>query len=145
MDYKFKIGDKVRVLDGSNIPDYTGAWAYGMNKSVGQIGTVTKRLNHFGKQAYELDLTLIEVGYTYDERGLELVETKEDVTDDKGIDKITITEEEFKEVGFKAIRKFMEETKDEKKADPMIGMMEMLIGTAIVGFMCKELFEKEEA
>lgn len=137
MDYKFKIGDKVRVLDGSTIPNYTGCWA--MDRFVGQIGIVTERLYHFGKPAYKIN----SLGnYTYDERGLELVETEEEVTDDNGIDKITITEEKIKEVGIKAIRKFMEETKGEKEADPMIGIMEMLIGTAIVGFMCEELFKK---
>ena len=31
---KFKIGDKVRVLDGSKIDDYTGGWVYLMEKNV---------------------------------------------------------------------------------------------------------------
>lgn len=32
MKHKFKIGDKVRILDGSNIKNYTGGWYNYMNK-----------------------------------------------------------------------------------------------------------------
>lgn len=68
---KFKVGDKVRVLDGSRINDYIGGWsAPGMEKYVGKVGTV-KRTEWFGgREGYYLTDT---GGYLYDGRGLERV------------------------------------------------------------------------
>lgn len=64
---KFKIGDKVRVLDGSNIKDYTVGWC--MNKLIGVEGTVVNIKYYGDRTGYLLD----EFLGVYDERGLELV------------------------------------------------------------------------
>ena len=37
---KFKVGDKVRVLDGSKIEGYTGGWSIGMEKYIGKVGVI---------------------------------------------------------------------------------------------------------
>lgn len=69
---KFKVGDKVRVLDGSNIGNYTGGWVDGMNEYVGKVATIKRVDPNYlnGKVGYYLP----EFGYTFDERGLELAE-----------------------------------------------------------------------
>ena len=66
---KFNIGDKVRVLDGSGIKDYTGFWA--MREHVGKVAAIT------GIDTYPDGLfgyNLSGCGhYVFDERGLEFV------------------------------------------------------------------------
>lgn len=64
---KFKAGDKVRILDGSNIENYCCGWSVGMSKDVGTTHTVKEVL---GPHA----VTLAGSIYTWDVRGLELVE-----------------------------------------------------------------------
>jgi transcription antitermination factor NusG len=75
---KFKVGDKVRILDGSKIKDYRGGWC--MSGSIGEIGIIKKVMlpNEYSSEfAYKInDLKNNEsdyTGYTFDERGLELV------------------------------------------------------------------------
>lgn len=63
---KIKVGDKVRILDGSHIKDYSGGWAEGMKKYVGRIYTV-ERING---NAIELEKCF----FTWDMRAVELVE-----------------------------------------------------------------------
>lgn len=68
--FKFRKGDKVVILDGSNIEDYTGSWTTGvcgMEYLVGKVGTVvaSERRSH-GRKGYKLK----EYPYTFDERGL---------------------------------------------------------------------------
>lgn len=72
--YKYKLGDRVRILDGSNIKDYTGTWATGeggMDRFVGKVGTVVSEIMLRGRKGYKIE------GYpfTFDERGLELVDS----------------------------------------------------------------------
>ena len=62
-----KVGDRVRVLDGSNIPDYLCGWAVDMGSYVGSIQTV-KRVYGRG-----VDLENIHPNYTWDARGLKKV------------------------------------------------------------------------
>lgn len=75
---KLKVGDKVRILDGSKIKDYRGGWC--MSGSIGEIGIIKKVMlpNKYSSEfAYKInDLKNNEsdyTGYTFDERGLELV------------------------------------------------------------------------
>lgn len=72
--FKFRKGDKVRILDGSNIENYTGSWTTGvcgMEYLVGQVGTVmASEIRSQGRKGYRLK----EYPYTFDERGLKLVE-----------------------------------------------------------------------
>lgn len=65
---KFKVGDKVRILDGSKIKDYTGGWC--MNDQIGMIATIND-ISYYsdGKVSYWME----EFSQQYDERGLELV------------------------------------------------------------------------
>ena len=63
---KFKVGDKVRVLDGSNIENYNCGWVESMHEFVGEMFTV--------KYVYSGHAVSLEGNiFTWDERGLELV------------------------------------------------------------------------
>ncbi len=64
---KFKVGDLVRVLDGSNADDYMCGWTGGMNEFVGNTYTVEA---DYDEGAYHLE----GICYVFDERYLELVE-----------------------------------------------------------------------
>ena len=69
---KFKVGDKVRVLDGSEIEHYAGGWVPGMRKYIGKVGTVRRAAEpaDIGGEAYYLKGF---GGFMYDGRGLERV------------------------------------------------------------------------
>lgn len=78
MKYKFKIGDRVKVLDGSKIKDYTHGWC--MKEAIGKEGVVTNRnVTTIEKRAYykiKFDDSAFDnwLGTCdFDERGLELV------------------------------------------------------------------------
>ena len=73
---KFKVGDKVRILDGSKIVSYTGTWSYSMHKYVGRIATIAE-IEPFcdGRTSYSMK----EFGYCWDERGLEPAEEVKNV------------------------------------------------------------------
>ena len=66
---KFKIGDKVEILDGSKIPNYTGDFTIEMRKHIGEIHTVMD-IRHF---PIGYGYFLNDTGCLYDERGLKLV------------------------------------------------------------------------
>ena len=66
---KFKVGDKVRVLDGKGIEDYTGGWSIGMEKYIGKVGVIEQTC-----YAYNEGYKLAGFGgYIFDGRGLERV------------------------------------------------------------------------
>lgn len=67
---KFKVGDKVRILDGSEIKDYTATWCSdSMGKYVGEVHKVREITSYENKIAYCLEGCN---WYKFDERGLEL-------------------------------------------------------------------------
>jgi len=71
---KFKVGDKVRILDGSKIENYTGKWDSFMNFCVGNVYTI-KSVNRDwtdGRVSYRLN----DVIFDWDERCLELASEK---------------------------------------------------------------------
>lgn len=73
METKFNIGDKVKILDGSNIPNYLGEWNLVMSMAIGMTATVnTVMACSDGRVGYFLD-GLVPL---FDERGLEKVEEK---------------------------------------------------------------------
>lgn len=80
MQTKFNIGDKVKILDGSNIDGYIGGWTPYMNRLVGKIATIDQiRITDKGIGYYvEEDL------YVFDERGLAFIssEPTEPIEDD---------------------------------------------------------------
>ena len=77
MKHKFKIGDKVIVLDGSNIKNYTGGWSQYMNKYVGKVYTIIGLYEYeSGRKAYGVENSFL----MFDERGLKLVENKVVIT-----------------------------------------------------------------
>ena len=88
----FKVGDKVRILDGSNIKDYTGIWVKtengvkGMDVYVGKVATITKKV-FFSSGA--VGDRVKENGYTWDGRGLEFVDEYETVGIERHRDKIS--------------------------------------------------------
>lgn len=65
---KFKIGDTVRILDGSTIPEYTGGWGGKMERKIGNI----RKIKNFVSYGDETGVILEDEIYTWDERGLEL-------------------------------------------------------------------------
>lgn len=75
----FQPGDKVRILDGSKIPDYCSGWTSMMSKYVGRV-TFVQNVNQevfIVPGGYEV--TLSGNIFTWDARGLELVtESTED-------------------------------------------------------------------
>ena len=79
---KFKIGDKVRILDGSKIEDYAADWVDGMNEFVGEVSTVRHVAEYYGKPYCILECDA-PVHFKWDERGLELVETADQPKEDK--------------------------------------------------------------
>lgn len=69
---KFKVGDKVRILDGSRISDYYGGWTDEMAKHVGEVHEVENIEDGvFGKvKIYLCGLGECGYGYIWDERCL---------------------------------------------------------------------------
>lgn len=61
---KFKVGDRVRVLDGSKIEGYAGSWVPDMEDYVGKVYTIAK-IHPSGS------CRLKEIPFVFDERGLE--------------------------------------------------------------------------
>lgn len=63
---KFKVGDRVRILDGSKIKDYTGGWC--MRNHIGEIHTIKSvdTISYGGKIGYRFT----DTHCIYDERGL---------------------------------------------------------------------------
>lgn len=68
---KFKKGDKVRILDGSNLEDYRGSYVSDMVSHIGKVYTIKRMCCHIDGRTdgYRLD----GVPYVWDERALELV------------------------------------------------------------------------
>lgn len=70
---KFKVGDKVRILDGSKIKDYTGGWNKMMGERVGEVHKITQVYEIWGNSpcaAHELDVNEFCRFCKWDERGL---------------------------------------------------------------------------
>lgn len=63
---KFKVGDKVRILDGSKIKNYIGGWADGMERFIGEIVTIQ---SVFQRSSMSNSYHIKEHLYTWDERG----------------------------------------------------------------------------
>lgn len=112
---KFKVGDKVRVLDGSNIPDYTYKWV--MSEYVGAVGDITfvDHLPDGVRVAYQVDFHDGEVSYFFDERGLELAENKKIVItkrDDSVMARLYSAEKLIKETNVDSTDDFNKDAKD---------------------------------
>ncbi|MBR1740009.1 MAG: hypothetical protein IJ737_06940 [Ruminococcus sp.] len=72
MKPKFKVGDRVRILDGSKIPHYVCTWNdKEMPKYVGSIQTIRAASAH----GYKMK----DIPFFWDERGLELVEDQQKI------------------------------------------------------------------
>lgn len=65
---KFKVGDKVRILDGSKIKNYAGGWTTKMGRYVGEIHEISN-VKHLSSDS--TNYRLKGVAYLWDERGLE--------------------------------------------------------------------------
>lgn len=76
MKEKFKVGDKVRILDGSKIQNYRCGWSGNMGKLVGNIVTVDSVCE--SSLGYHRGYRMKECDFIWDERGLELVESTTD-------------------------------------------------------------------
>lgn len=86
---KFKVGDKVKILDGSEIENYIHNWAPGMNNYIGAIKTITGI--HFCKSCNGYIYDLENSFYDFDERGLELIEGEPDTIEADTVDTATKT------------------------------------------------------
>ncbi len=72
MQTKFNIGDKVKILDGSDIDGYRGRWTSRMNRLVGRIVTIDEiRINDYG-----IGYLTKEIPYMFDERGLAFISSE---------------------------------------------------------------------
>ena len=74
---KFKVGDRVRILDGSGIKKYTGGWVSSMNLNIGKIAKISSIEKRKGMPCYQLgdfNYAKLTRDCVYDERGLELIE-----------------------------------------------------------------------
>ena len=69
VDFMYKVGDKVRIIDSDGIENYTGGWTHAMSCFVGKVVTIEKRHLCDGLPMYELE----ELFGGWDERGLEKV------------------------------------------------------------------------
>lgn len=95
---KFKVGDKVRILDGSKIENYAGGWTPKMGRYVGEVYKVANVVHYpIDSSMYELE----GVDYGWDERGLELCGNETIVIYRKGNEVIALD----KQTGKKAIAK----------------------------------------
>ena len=77
-DFKFNSGDRVRILDGSNIDDYTGSFSKPMTRMIGEETTVESMFVKDNKATYRL---IGHSGYMFDERGLERVADTDVIAD----------------------------------------------------------------
>ena len=67
MKFKYKVGDKVTVLDGSKAQHYTAGWVDSMNRYVGKTLTVMRQESDLGSPVYKL----VDGGcWSYDEKYL---------------------------------------------------------------------------
>lgn len=82
MKFKFEIGQKVRILDGSKISDYACGWNPRMIYDVGKIVTITEQIGNRRDPAYRVE----ETDWSYDERGLV------DASSKNGIKKIILND-----------------------------------------------------
>ena len=71
---KFQVGDKVKILDGSEIENYIHDWVPEMNKYIGVITTIRgiRFCKHCDGFIYSLNIN--DSFLDFDERGLELIE-----------------------------------------------------------------------
>lgn len=82
---KFKVGDKVRILDGSNIKNYRGGFTFDMKHYIGETATIR------GVSEREpIGYYLKEYSYIWDERGLELAKPETIVIYRKGNEVIAL-------------------------------------------------------
>lgn len=68
---KFKVGDRVRILDGSKIENYTGRWNNNMKTHIGEIHVIESIDEDWigDRVSYCFE----DIVFAWDERGLELV------------------------------------------------------------------------
>lgn len=96
---KFKFGDKVRILDGSKIKDYTGGWCGSLKRYTGRNSTVIAVMDFAdGRVGYKLYRTN---NFTFDERSLKYDEHENIVIYRKGNEVVALD----KRTGKKAIAK----------------------------------------
>jgi len=114
---KFKVGDKVRVLDGDRIESYTCGWFPGMMTKYIGITTKVEDVQHYtdGRIGYRISLRGNLIPCTFDERGLELVENKKIVITKNGdsvMARLYSAEKLVKETNVDATGVFNKDAKD---------------------------------
>ena len=95
---KFKVGDKVRILDGSKINNYEGGWITKMGRYVGEIHEISN-VEYLSSDSTRYRLE--DIAYVWDERGLERCGNETIVIYRKGNEVIALD----KRTGKKAIAK----------------------------------------
>lgn len=71
--HNFKVGDIVRIKNGANIKNYAGGWNELMGNRVGETHKI-KRIFSYGDKILACKLENDRIEWTWDFRGLELVE-----------------------------------------------------------------------
>ena len=80
MKFKYKVGEKVRVLDGSEAQHYVPGWIEPMNPYVGKILEVRSRVSDFASPVYKL---VDGGGWSYDEKYLAPANSVSPTTSDR--------------------------------------------------------------
>lgn len=70
---KFKVGDMVRILDGSKLTDFRCGYMDDMKEHIGEVHTISKVVNPFDSTEYP-GYRFHNMEYTWDERCLEKVD-----------------------------------------------------------------------
>lgn len=114
---KFKVGDKVRVLNGDGIESYTCGWFPGMMKKYIGMTTKVEGVETYtdGRVGYRVSLRGAPILCIFDERGLELVENKKIVItkrDDSVMARLYSAEKLVKEANVDSTGDFNKDAKD---------------------------------
>lgn len=80
MEFKYKVGEKVRVLDGSEAPYYTAGWINPMNRYVGKTLVVMRQESIHESPTYKL---VDGGGWSYDEKYLAPADSIAPTTSDR--------------------------------------------------------------
>lgn len=132
---KYKVGDKVIILDGKKIPNYAGAWsAYGMDKHIGEVREIKSIIMSERSNGYQL----AGVPYLFDERGLELVEEPKEKID-RELDTVTVKKGDL----LKAFGKMVKEDDSLKGVIRALPFMNMFL-TIFLRKMEEQLFGGDE-
>lgn len=103
MNYKFKIGEKIKVMDGEHIPNYCGGWNRKMEHLIGKTYEIKEqRRSFFYDHNFYIIIDENGTDWWIDERGAVKVESFEfpiiivDEVTESGRHRVTASQGDFK-------------------------------------------------